>query len=451
MRREPHAGAPREPRNCRNCPRASGSRRARGRRNGPGGHVTAPTAAAPPTAAPGRGFAGAANGRERRAGQGARVSGEPRALGRAARSWLAVRWTVVAVTVTPATPCALGLYGRRVVTSRWQDTPVTSPRERWRLAFPLSSLAALPAGALERGLGELGSKKLNRAHKLPSRLTFKGTTAREMCETRTRSVLVPAGLGWVWGVPVSRARLLLGFRSGHPSAGTSEQSQGRQGTPRGCCRPGEAASAREPSCERGRRCPSAAGRPDSETHSKPGPQPSRPPGRAEASGLSVPPAPAALGSRPRAVGEGGWVVAEEEEGSGGGDQPAPARPSPARCPGRTRRPGRRWRTSRRRSRTCRPWWDTRTGSPSPPRWPAPAPRAGEEEAEARPPPPRNSWSRTSEVGTGQAGPSVLAGALGPIFVYCGPGRSPPPARGRAPPLSPAPPPYRGEGRLPRGW
>lgn len=76
--------------------------------------------------------------------------------------------------------------------------------------------------------------------------------------------------------------------------------------------------------------------------------------------------PAALGSRPRAVGEGSWVVAEEE-GSGGGDQPAPARPSPARCPGRTRRPGRRWRTSRRRSRTCRPWWDTRTGSPSPPR------------------------------------------------------------------------------------
>lgn len=213
------------------------------------------------------------------------------------------------------------------MTSRWRDTPVTSPRERWRLAFPLSSLAALPAGALERGLGELGSKKLNRAHKLPSRLTFKGTTGREMCETRTRSMLVPAGLGWVWGVPVSRARLLLGFRSGHPPTGTSEQSRGRQGTPRGCCRPRAAASAREPSCARGRRCPSAAGRPDSGTHSNPGPQPSRPPGRAEASELSVPPAPAALGSRPRAVGEGGWVVAEEEEGSGGGDQPAPARPS----------------------------------------------------------------------------------------------------------------------------
>lgn len=112
----------------------------------------------------------------------------------------------------------------------------------------------------------------------------------------------------------------------------------------------------------------AARAPHSGTGSKPEPQRAgRRGGRRRAGGYRCL-SPAALGSRPRAVGEGGWVVvAAEEEGSGGGDQLAPARPSPARCPGRTRRPGRRWRTSRRRSRTCRPWWDTPTGSPSPPR------------------------------------------------------------------------------------
>lgn len=77
------------------------------------------------------------------------------------------------------------------------------------------------------------------------------------------------------------------------------------------------------------------------------------------------------------------------------------------------------------------------GSPNPPRWPPP-PALGEEvaaeEGEVRPPPPRNSWSRTSEVGTGQAGALVPAGAPGsaPTFVYRGPGRcrrSPFPAAG----------------------
>lgn len=106
-----------------------------------------------------------------------------------------------------------------------------------------------------------------------------------MCETRTRSMFVSTGLGWVVQVPVSRAqaasraggfcgrqgRLLLGLRSGHPSAGTSKQSPGKRGTPRGCCRRRQAAPAREPSCERGWRCPSAAGRPGSGTGSKPYP------------------------------------------------------------------------------------------------------------------------------------------------------------------------------------
>lgn len=219
-------------------------------------------------------------------------------------------------------------------------------------------------------------------------------------------MLVQAGLGWVWGLPVSRARaasrtgggrearLFPGFRSGRPSAGTSKQpgetgdTEGVAAAPGRLPRPG---SHLVSGASAGRALRAAQTRERTRTRTRIRTRSGR---RRPGGGrrLSAPYGPAPLGSRPRAVGEGDWVVAEEEEGSGGGDQPAPARPSPARCPGRTRRPGRRWRTSRRRSRTCRPWWDTRTGSPSPPRWllPPPAPREGEEEAEARPPPPRNS-------------------------------------------------------------
>lgn len=108
---------------------------------------------------------------------------------------------------------------------------------------------------------------------------------------------------------------------------------------------------------------------------------------------------------------------EEEEESGGGDRAA--QPSAAPCPGRTRRPGRRWRTKPRRSRTCRPWWGTLTGSPSPPRWPPP--RAVVAAGAARPPPLRNSSSRTSEVGAGPSGGRCRARPLR-TFVYRG-GRS----------------------------
>uniref|UniRef100_A0A8C2TTN6 Cullin-4A n=2 Tax=Aves TaxID=8782 RepID=A0A8C2TTN6_COTJA len=87
-------------------------------------------------------------------------------------------------------------------------------------------------------------------------------------------------------------------------------------------------------------------------------------------------------------------------------------------------PGRRWRTKPRRSRTCRPWWGTPTGSPSPPRWPQP-PRVGEAAGAVRPvlppPPPRNSSSRTSEVGAGPSGGRCRARPLR-TFVYRG-GRS----------------------------
>lgn len=137
-----------------------------------------------------------------------------------------------------------------------------------------------------------------------------------------------------------------------------------------------------------------------------------------------------LGGRPQAGPERGGgrvggraVEKEEEEESGGGDRAA--QPSAAPCPGRTRRPGRRWRTKPRRSRTCRPWWGTPTGSPSPPRWPPP--RAGGAAGAARPPPPRNSSSRTSEVGAGQSGGRCRARPLR-TFVYRE-GRSALPRRG----------------------
>lgn len=99
--------------------------------------------------------------------------------------------------------------------------------------------------------------------------------------------------------------------------------QGKRGTPRGCCRPREAAPAREPSCERGWPWPSAAGRPDSGTDPHPDPHPCQ----AEAAGtLSVP-----GGTWQPPAGSGGGRLGGG--GGGGGERrrrpagPGPAQPS----------------------------------------------------------------------------------------------------------------------------
>ncbi|XP_030135576.2 cullin-4A isoform X3 [Taeniopygia guttata] len=152
-------------------------------------------------------------------------------------------------------------------------------------------------------------------------------------------MFVQAGLCWVWQVPVSRARaasrdggfcgrkerLLLGLRSATPRG---YQQTGQAGTPRGRCRRRQAAPAREPSCERGWRCPSTAGRPGSRADSNPDPHPSRPPGQAETGGrLSVPP-PGGTWQPP--AGSGGGQLGG---GGGGGERrrgpagPGPAQPS----------------------------------------------------------------------------------------------------------------------------
>ncbi|CAN8196586.1 unnamed protein product [Coccothraustes coccothraustes] len=170
----------------------------------------------------------------------ARVSGKPRAPGCAVRSGVVVRCECCGCRpCCPLYPrlaqqagCALrvaghsGYFPGRAMEARVSSLLASSVTngERWR-----------------EGRGRRGTwvEKVELSTKLPNGLTRKSTAAREMCETRTCSMFVPSGLGWVWQVPVSRARaasraggfcgreerLLLGFRSGHPRFGGYQQTE----------------------------------------------------------------------------------------------------------------------------------------------------------------------------------------------------------------------------------
>lgn len=127
--------------------------------------MTARNGPRPPTAGPGRGFTLAANGSERWAGQGVRVTGKPRAPVPAAFCWAVVCCGCCSKSLLPP---LLALVPSANTGGGWSPPRGKTPMAGFPSYFPgralearLASLLARWRGALERALAELGWKKLN--------------------------------------------------------------------------------------------------------------------------------------------------------------------------------------------------------------------------------------------------------------------------------------------------